>query len=102
SMKSPAGTFDLVTSTPPIPADATWHHVAVTVDAGGVVVLFVDGAPAKTQPSAQVKPADFANLTDLYLARSRNQDAYFDGAIDELRIACRAFTPDEIKNLAYP
>jgi len=101
AMKSPAGTFDLVTSSPPVPADATWHHVAVSVDSGGVVVLFVDGAPVKTQPSSQVKPADFANLADVYLGRSRAQDPYFDGAIDELRIACRALTPDEIKNLAY-
>lgn len=101
-MKSPAGTFDLVTSAPPIPADSTWHHVAMTMDAGNTVVLFVDGAPVKTQPSPNVRAADFANLSEAYLARSRGQDPYFNGAIDELRIACRAFTPDEIKNLSRP
>jgi len=101
-MKSPAGTLDLVTSSPPIPADSTWHHVAVTMDAGNTVVLFVDGMPMKTQPSPSVHPADFANLTEAYLGRSRGQDPYFNGAIDELRIACRAFTPDEIKNLSRP
>jgi hypothetical protein len=101
-MKSPAGTFDLVTSAPPIQADSTWHHVAVTMDAGNTVVLFVDGMPVKTQPSPSVRPADFANLAEAYLARSRGQDPYFNGAIDELRIGCRAFTPDEIKNLSRP
>jgi hypothetical protein len=101
-MKSPAGTFDLVTSSPPIDADSTWHHVALTMDQGNTVVLFVDGAPVKTQPSPNVHAGDFANLAEAYLARSRGDDPYFNGAIDELRIACRAFTPDEIKNLSRP
>jgi hypothetical protein len=102
SMKSPAGTVDLVTSTPPVPADRTWHHVAMTMDAGNTVVLFVDGTPVKTQPSPNVRPSDFANLAEAYLGRSRGHDPYFNGAIDELRIGCRAFTPDEIKNLSRP
>lgn len=101
-MKSPAGAFDLVTSTVPLAADATWHHVAVTMDAGNTVVLFVDGTPVKTQPSPNVHPSDFANLAEAYLARSRGNDPYFNGAIDDLRIGCRAFTPDEIKNLSRP
>jgi hypothetical protein len=41
-------------------------------------------------------------LTGGYLGRSRAQDPYLNGAIDELRIACRAFTPDEIKNFSRP
>jgi hypothetical protein len=101
-MKSPAGTFDLVTTTPPISADSMWHHVAVTMDAGRVVVLFVDGTPVKTQSSASVKPADFAALDEALLGKSRGDDPYFAGSIDELRIGCRALTPDEIKNLAHP
>ncbi len=101
-MKSPAGTFDLVTSTPPLPEDSTWHHVAITMDGGNVVVLYVDGSPIKTQSSASVRVADFAtSIDEAYLGRSRGTDPYFEGGIDELRIGCRALTPDEIKNLAY-
>ena len=100
-LMSPAGTLDLVTAAPPIPANSTWHHVAVTMDEGNVVVLYVDGMPVTTQASATVKPSDFAGVTEVYLARSRSADPYFDGAIDELRIACRAFTSDEIKNLSH-
>ncbi len=100
-LMSPAGTLDLVTAAPPIPANSTWHHVAVTMDEGNVVVLYVDGMPVTTQASATVKPSDFAGVTQAYLARSRGSDPYFDGAIDELRIACRAFTSDEIKNLSH-
>ena len=101
-MRSPAGTFDLETTTVPVPADSTWHHVAVTMDAGNVVVLFVDGAPIRTQPSPTVRPSDFAAVTEGFLGKSRAQDPYLHGAIDELRIACRAFTPDEIRNLSRP
>lgn len=101
-MKSPSGTFDLVTATPPVPADSTWHHVALTMDNGRVVVLFVDGTPVKTQSSASVKAADFAGLDEAFLGKSRGDDPYFNGSIDELRIGCRAFTPDEIRNLAHP
>ncbi|NVB84972.1 MAG: LamG domain-containing protein [Kofleriaceae bacterium] len=99
-MKSPAGAFNLISATP-LAAGTTWHHVAVTMDAGRVVVLYVDGAPVKTQSSTTVRPSDFATLEEAYLGRSRGNDPYFDGAIDELRIGCRALTPDEIKNLAY-
>ena len=101
-MKSPAGTFDLATTSPPIPADATWHHVAITMDSGNVVVMFVDGTPVKTLSSATVRVSDFGNLAEAYLGRSRTHDPFFDGAIDELRIGCRALTPDEIKNLSHP
>jgi hypothetical protein len=101
-MKSPSGTFDLVTATPVIPADSTWHHVALTMDGGRVVVLFVDGVPVKTQSSASVKAGDFAELEEAFLGKSRGNDPYFKGGIDELRIGCRALTPDEIKNLARP
>lgn len=102
AMKSPAGTFDLATTTPPIAADSTWHHVAITMDSGNVVVMFVDGTPVKTQSSATVRVADFGDLAEVYLGRSRSHDPFFDGAIDELRIGCRALTPDEIKNLSHP
>lgn len=101
-LKSPSGTIDLITAAPPVPADSTWHHVAVTMDAGNIVVLYVDGAPATTQASSTVKPGDFANTTQAYLARSRGNDPFFNGAIDELRVSCRAFTSDEIKNLSHP
>jgi hypothetical protein len=104
AMRSPNGALDLVTAAPPVPADSIWHHVAVTIDAGGVVVLYVDGAAVKTQPSAGVRVQDFsgAAVTEAFLGKARDSQPYFNGAIDELRIGCRAYTPDEIKNLARP
>ncbi|HVK72768.1 MAG TPA: LamG domain-containing protein [Kofleriaceae bacterium] len=98
-MQSPAGTFDLVTTAPAIADDGEWHHVALVVDAS-TVLLYVDGAVAKQQTSPTVRPSDFAATTDNWLGRSRVAHPAFDGAIDELRISCRAFTPDEIKMLS--
>jgi hypothetical protein len=100
-LKSPAGTLDLVSTSPPIPADSTWHHVAITMDAGAVVVLFVDGTPVRTQSAGAIRVSDFAGLDEAFLGKSRGPEAYFNGGVDELRIGCRSLTPDEIKNLAY-
>jgi hypothetical protein len=86
----------------PIAADDSWHHVAVTMDATSNVSLYIDGAQIQVESTA-AKASDFAGtaITQAYLAKSRGNDPYFNGSIDELRIACRAYTPDEIKNLAH-
>src|SRR4051794_18441043 len=48
AMFSPTAAFDMFTPTPPIAADDTWHHVAVTVttakDPSDTVTMYVDGA----------------------------------------------------------
>jgi len=105
AMVSPNGAFDLFTATPPVAADNTWHHVAVTVDAGALVTMYVDGAVVTSLPNTtNVRPADFAATTDNYLGKSQFEatDSYLHAALDDLRIACRAFTADEIKSLARP
>ena len=100
AMVSPNGVFDLVSPSAPVAGDDTWHNVAVTVDAAGLVTMYADGAAIASATSASVKPSDFASVTDLWLGKSRFADPYLNGSIDELRISCRALTADEIKNLA--
>ena len=100
AMVSEAGAFDLVSPTVPFTADGMWHHVAATVAADGAVKLYADGVMIKSGTSAAVKPSDFASMTDLWLGKSRFPDPYLDGAIDELRIGCRAHTADEIVTLS--
>jgi hypothetical protein len=97
---SSGGTLTITHS--PIAADDSWHHVAVTMDATSNVSLYIDGAQVEVQ-STTAKASDFAGtaITQSYLGKSRSNDPYFNGAIDELRVACRAYTPDEIKNLAH-
>jgi hypothetical protein len=112
AMVSPGGIFDMVTATPPITADDTWHHVAVTVvptvlPGGGpaeTVTMYVDGAVVLTQMNQTgAKVSDFTATTENYLGKSRfvDTDPYLHAALDDLRISCRAFTADEIKNLAH-
>ncbi len=103
AMVAPGGgthVFDLVAPAP-FPGDDAWHHVAVTVAADGTVTLYVDGAPVKAGTSAVVKPSDFNAVNDLSFGKSRFPDPYLDAAIDDMRIACRAYTAAEIVNLAY-
>lgn len=100
AMVSENGVFDLASPTVPFTADGMWHHVAATVAANGVVTLYADGAVVASATSPDVKPADFASMTDLWLGKSRFPDPYFHGAIDELRIGCRALTADEIADLS--
>jgi len=102
AMVAESGVFDLVTATPPLAADDSWHHVAATVATGGAVTLYVDGAVVGSGVSDKVKPSDFASMTDLWLGKSRFPDPYLHGAVDDLRIGCRALTADEIKNLSHP
>jgi hypothetical protein len=83
-----------------IPADDTWHHVAVTINPT-VATVYIDGAPAANIANPTT-PAQLGPTNEHWLGKSRfNVDPYFKGAVDELRVACRAFTPDEIKNLAF-
>ena len=105
-MASPSGApYDLESATP-IPADGAWHHAAVTVDANDSVTLYIDGASVASGSAAKdaatyVKAGDFTTITDYSLGKSRFSDPYLNGAIDDLRISCRAYSSDEIKTLAY-
>jgi hypothetical protein len=105
AMVSPGGIFDIATTTPPVPGDGTWHHVAVTVAPSKLVTMYVDGTSvASDMIKTGVKVSDFTATTENYLGKSRfvNTDPYLHAALDDLRISCRAFTADEIKNLSHP
>ena len=66
------------------------------------VLVSQDGVVVASGTSPDVTPADFASMSDLWLGKSRFPDPYLDGAIDELRIGCRALTADEIVTLSRP
>lgn len=90
-----------VVSNTTVPVDTTWHHVAVVVSptAAG---LYLDGISVANVPNPAVTPAELGALTENWLGRSRFEaDPYLNASLDELRISCRAYTDDEIKNLAF-
>ena len=89
-----------VISNTTVPADSTWHHVAVTVNPL-VATVYVDGN-ATANAALPVTPLGLGATNEHWLGKSRfNTDPYFSGAFDELRISCRAYTADEIKSLAF-
>ncbi len=113
---STADNVDLVGSKNPFDdgtgnADGKWHHLAVTVapDPGDAtkndVTMYADGAVIGTTTttayvSAFSSTTTGAPMTHYWLGKSRFSDPYLDGSIDDLRVSCRAYTGDEIKNLA--
>lgn len=95
------GAEKFVVSATTVPPNGTWHHVAVTVNTTAATV-YVDGESVGSVAGA-LTPAQLGPTNEHWLGKSRfpATDPYFKGAVDEVRISCRAFTPDEIKNLAF-
>ena len=85
--------------------DGQWHHVAVTVQASATisypdVILYVDGI----DDTRATTDSDAFNLTagqDVRIgSRPSNDDRFFIGSIDDVRIYDRALTEEEIAWLA--
>jgi Concanavalin A-like lectin/glucanases superfamily len=93
------GTETVVLSPTTLPADSTWHHVAVVVNPL-TATIYVDGAVGGSG-TLPVTPAGLGATNEHWLGKSRFPDPYFNGAFDEVRISCRAYTADEIKSLAF-
>lgn len=93
------GTETVVLSPTTLPADSTWHHVAVVINPL-TATIYVDGAVGGSG-ALPVTPATLGVTNEHWLGKSRFPDPYFNGAFDEVRISCRAYTADEIKNLAF-
>ena len=90
----------MVISSTTLPADSTWHHVAAVISPISSS-LYLDGSVIANTPTL-VTPAVLGATNENWLGKSRfTTDAYFNGAFDEVRVACRAYTPDEIKSLAF-
>ena len=76
----------------------TWKHVAVVL-AAGTSTLYIDGAPATSNPSNAVtlRPKDLGAIDYAYIGKSQfSADPFFDGQIDEFRVYNRALSADEI------
>jgi hypothetical protein len=85
-------------------ASGEWSHVAVTVEAGKQVTLYLNGVAAATLPIAEApKP----NTEPIVIGREAwggeggtDSPGLFVGLIDEVKLWARALTPDEIQREA--
>jgi hypothetical protein len=92
-------TASVTSATASLPADGAWHHVVVTFDAS-TVALYVDGFAIATTSGVAIRPGDLAGTTENWFGRSRAGAPSLAGALDEIRIGCRALTGDEIRLLS--
>lgn len=77
-----------------------WRHVAVVLS-GNTGSLYLSGSQVAQSSNIQLNPSDLGATPNNWLGRSQYEvDPYFDGTLDDVRISCRAFTPEEIAALA--
>jgi len=78
-----------------------WHHTAVVIDSAAMIAkLYLDGTVVSTS-SAAVLPKDLGVTNQNWIGRSQfTADAFFNGAVDDLRIYNRAMSASEIRYLA--
>jgi hypothetical protein len=79
----------------------TWHHFAVTL-AGNTARLFFNGNQIAVKTDMTRNPSDIeiANNAHAWIGKTMFPDPHLDAALDDYRVSCRAFTADEIKQLA--
>jgi len=77
---------------------AIWTHVAVVLE-GDAGSLYVNGAPVASG-TIVANPTDMGPTVNDWLGRSQWPDPNFDGRLDEVHISCRAYSAQEIAELA--
>ena len=84
----------------PLPANV-WTHVAVTLS-GGVGTLYTNGVVVSVNNSMTLNPMSLGNTATNQIGKSKFNDPFFNGRVDEFRIYNRALNASEIATLAYP
>ena len=82
----------------PRPALRQWHHVVLTMKPG-LTAIYVDGQPTAQTDAITISPADVQPVIN-YLGRSQfNDDPYFTGYLDDVRIYNHALSPADVTAL---
>ncbi|HEX3760949.1 MAG TPA: LamG-like jellyroll fold domain-containing protein [Kofleriaceae bacterium] len=95
---TPRGVVDI--GFPFIVPEHEWHHFAVVLQ-GTTLTLYFNGRPVASRAGVTTSPADMGITLRNYLGKSQFPDAPFDGKLDDIRIACRAYDPREIADMAH-
>jgi hypothetical protein len=78
-----------------------WYHVAVTIESGKMITLFVNGTEVKQAPLPQIMDLPSGQFLVGWNGWGGIQNdptpGWFAGKIDELRVFDRILTPEEIK-----
>ncbi len=76
-----------------------WHHVALTIDSAGTMVLYVDGAAAGSTTMASNRLSDVGTTTYHYIGRGTDNPPFFKGRMDDFYIFSRVLSQTEIVKL---
>ncbi|MFB5599767.1 MAG: LamG-like jellyroll fold domain-containing protein, partial [Nitrososphaeraceae archaeon] len=77
--------------------DGKWHHAAVTFN-GSVVTLFIDGKQIGSQFTDNEQPDNTGDQPLRIGANSLNEDKFYTGDIDEIRIWDRSLSQSEVED----
>lgn len=90
-----SGGFGSLRSTVPVPADGTtWTHVAATYD-GTALVIYINGQE-RGRATLSGSPKTTSSQ-ELYLGRDADQNQWYQGVLDEVKIYNTALGPREIQ-----
>lgn len=79
----------------PIPAPGAWTHVAATFG-NGKATLYVNGKVTQEIPCANTIADLKTNVQGIFVGRSNWADPLYNGLVDDLLVAKRVFSADEI------
>lgn len=79
----------------------SWVHVAVVLD-GSTGTLYLNGTQVGQAGSMTLNPSSLGVTTSNFIGKSRFNDPYLNGAVDDFRIYTRAFDRDEIALFTHP
>ena len=78
-----------------LPSD--WHHVAASIDSSTMTMRLYQNGKLVAEGETSYLPSDLGVTDQNYIGRSQwDDDAYYNGAIDELRIYDRALSEGEL------
>jgi arabinan endo-1,5-alpha-L-arabinosidase len=77
-----------------------WTHLAVVLR-DETATLFLNGRAVVRQGGVTSNPSDMGVTTGNHFGRSTFNDPPLNGALDDVRVSCRAFADSEIERLAH-
>jgi hypothetical protein len=76
--------------------DDAWHHIAATWNLGGKAKLYVDGS---TPVSVNHEGKNFKLDGSILLGRPNDNERYYIGLLDDVRVYDFALSSDEIQGI---
>ena len=74
-----------------------WRHIETTFDRDGNLVIYVDGKNRGSVSISSLSSADISSASAFYVATDINEENYFNGSLDDIRIYNYLRTEDQVE-----